>query len=70
MSGNRINIDISEYQFIHGKQPSGKGLWVFVLEGGPESGATVSHYGSYGEALKRAKKKAIGIKAHTIIVGS
>lgn len=70
MSGNRINIDTSEYQFIHGKQPGGKGFWIFTLEGGPESGTTVSHYGSYGEALKRAKKKAISIGAHTVVVGS
>lgn len=72
MSGNKIKVNTSEYEFIHGRQPGGGGkrLWFFILEGGPESGTTISYHGNYDEALKIAKKEAINIKAHTVVVGS
>ena len=50
-------VDTDKFVASHGKKPSGRGLWLFDI-----SGTQFSHNGSYGDAVKAAKKAATATK--------
>jgi len=63
-------LDTNQFQFAHGKQPRGVGLWAFnfVLPGGRQ--VTLWHNGPFGQAAKLARLAAKQLKAQSVSVGS
>ena len=71
-----MKADTTQYQFSHGKEPKGSGLWAFEVTGTDGDGAyTTETYfisGKYGdakkEAVKRFKQECSAVKEITEVV--
>lgn len=53
----KAEVRTSKYFFSHGKQPKGRGLWMF--ENGV--GTTICFHGTYTQAKKEAQKVMSGV---------
>lgn len=52
---NEIEVVTSQYRFSHGKEPKGRGLWLFCFVGSKD---VFEFNGSYGEAKRAAIAEA------------
>lgn len=55
---NRIEVDVDEYVFEHGKNPRGEGTWIFDLCSVDGMLKRVYASGRYGDARRRAMSDA------------
>lgn len=79
-----MRVNTSNFQFAHGKQPRGTGLWAFEFKMPrrvirhsaqhetvvPERTLTLWHNGAYGEASRLAQTAARQLKATSVSLGS
>lgn len=65
-----IDVSTREYEFSHGKQPRGYGMWAFFFEGIDVPAEPFWHTGKYAEAKRFAVAYA-RTKGYSIVkVGS
>lgn len=67
---NSLEVETTQYEFVHGKRPKGYGMWAFFFDGETDSLKAFWHTGKYSEAKAMAIRWAV-VKGHRrIAVGS
>jgi hypothetical protein len=64
-----INYSTRDFEFAHGKKPTGLGYWAFIFDGN-RSVEPFWFYGKYSAAKVAALKKAKELGAEDVEVGS
>lgn len=52
-----MRVSTTQYQFSHGKQPKGRGLWAFDVK--LHSGSTRTEFATSGQTLAQAKREVL-----------